>query len=611
MMKNRSNYVFILLFSTLLLAIICVFNDFSYGIIEYPFRIEIVESNIDKRIELYYDGSSYWAFLPSYSNKSNTVFIKNTSKKVYLDSELVEDELFLEEGTYQIIYDDENYKLIVKKSENIPTMYIDTKKNAISRLYSNKDENERTSILVCDELGKINYYSINYNDKISGRGNSTWKQEKKPFNINLEKETNLLDMAASKKWALLANAYDSSNIRDKLYKELAKELQLKYTPDSTYIDLYINGEYNGLYLLSEKINIDCDKTNDFNNLLATFEYWQRSDDLNNLFNTDLYDVTVNVEYPIELNNNQLFTVKELLNELERAMSSDDGIDYISGKKLSEIIDIDSWARFYLLDEVTKNLDCNIASSYFYIGKDNKLYKGPSWDGDRTLGSDLRNNNPNGFFADRVYKSINNYNPYNKMLMQNDEFKTKLFELYYSNFNNVIDSYINKKIDIIANQINKASIMNSIRWQNMFDDLIVIQGQEYISHNEIKQYLLKRKQFLDENLLKYDDFCSIYIELNDGSYYIDSIEKGNVYKIPNFDNLSNNKLVNKETGNNINSEEIIEKDTVIVTLKEEIKEEDSIFKIILNNSKIITGVATFFILLCILFILIVRDIKNGK
>ena len=90
--------------------------------------------------------------------------------------------------------------------------------------------------------------------KIKGRGNSTWKLAKKPFNITYD-ENIQLDGMKGKKWSLLANAQDPSLLRNRLVYDLANEVNMTYACDSRFVDWFVNGDYKGSYQLTQKIEM--------------------------------------------------------------------------------------------------------------------------------------------------------------------------------------------------------------------------------------------------------------------------------------------------------------------------------------------------------------------
>ena len=95
--------------------------------------------------------------------------------------------------------------------------------------------------------------------QIKGRGNSTWLQDKKPYQIKLGSKTDLLQTGKSenksKTWVLLANAADPSLLRNQVVYDLSVAMQLQPGIESRSVNLFYDGEYRGVYLLSEKVEV--------------------------------------------------------------------------------------------------------------------------------------------------------------------------------------------------------------------------------------------------------------------------------------------------------------------------------------------------------------------
>lgn len=92
-------------------------------------------------------------------------------------------------------------------------------------------------------------------DYIRGRGNSTWTADKKPYKIKLDKATDLFGMGSNKHWVLLANHFDNSLVRNRMTYEMGRDLGMEFTPECVSVDVYMNNEYIGNYLLSEQIRV--------------------------------------------------------------------------------------------------------------------------------------------------------------------------------------------------------------------------------------------------------------------------------------------------------------------------------------------------------------------
>lgn len=112
------------------------------------------------------------------------------------------------------------------------------------------------------ELKSIEDMELEY---LRGRGNSTWDMDKKPYKVKFDKKQNLLGMGKSKHWVLLANRYDNTLLRNrmtywlgrKLNEEFAEmEIGCEFTPACEPVEVVMNGEYYGSYLLSEQVRVE-------------------------------------------------------------------------------------------------------------------------------------------------------------------------------------------------------------------------------------------------------------------------------------------------------------------------------------------------------------------
>ena len=97
--------------------------------------------------------------------------------------------------------------------------------------------------------------------KIKGRGNSTWAMAKKPYALKFDEKISLLDEPKDKSWVLLANYADKTSLRNQTAFYMGSISNLDYTPRFHFVDLMLNGRYNGTYQLGEKIKISKDRVN--------------------------------------------------------------------------------------------------------------------------------------------------------------------------------------------------------------------------------------------------------------------------------------------------------------------------------------------------------------
>ena len=158
---------------------------------------------------------------------------------------------------YSVIAEDgtkNDYTVTVTNNQpRIPRVYIITEENAPIL----DKENYVTSTVKVEDIDK--YYSdeVTFTSTagVRGRGNSTWGQPKKPYRIKLDKKAVLLGMSNDKDWALLANYFDKTLLRNITAFEIAKIAEMNWTPSSISVDFYLNDVYQGVYTLTEHVKV--------------------------------------------------------------------------------------------------------------------------------------------------------------------------------------------------------------------------------------------------------------------------------------------------------------------------------------------------------------------
>ncbi len=88
--------------------------------------------------------------------------------------------------------------------------------------------------------------------KIRGRGNTTWDMPKRPYLLKFDDKVSVLGMSANKKLVLLANYSDNSMLRSALAFCTARLMGMAYTPQDRFVELTLNGDYLGLYQITNK-----------------------------------------------------------------------------------------------------------------------------------------------------------------------------------------------------------------------------------------------------------------------------------------------------------------------------------------------------------------------
>lgn len=294
-----------------------------------------------------------------------------------------------------------SYLLIVEVLESgLPAVIINTEAN---QAILDKENKIDAAMKIVD--GSTQAYGVGLYDgdiTIKGRGNSSWNMPKKSYAVSITNSAPILDMPKDEDWVLIANYADKTLLRNYTAYNLGEMIGMKYSPRMRYVDLFLNGEYLGNYLLGEKIDISKSRLN-INKLSAndtsgesiTGGYLIEKDWLDRLDVDDNYFHTTRINgenvFAIKkpksskINAQQLSYISSYFEEAEQALYSDHFTDITTG--YSNYFDVDSIIDWYLVNEIFKNADAAFGTSvYFYKDKGGKLSMGPLWDFDIGAGN---------------------------------------------------------------------------------------------------------------------------------------------------------------------------------------------------------------------------------
>lgn len=220
---------------------------------------------------------------------------------------------------------------------------------------------------------------------IKVRGNTTAFDSlpKKAYAFKFEKKKDVLGMGKAKKWVLLANIYDPSLLRNFTAFDMAHELGLDYTSDQKFVELWLDGSYRGCYTLYEqtqqgktRVDIDIESNGGKKDFLVEFEDQEADEDSIYLHIDGMYFA---IKDPDESTDEQVEYINDTMTGIINVLKTGDK------EQIAAVIDIPSFAKFYLVNEYMKTMDFGNTSVYYYY-KDGKLYGGPVWDFDKSSGS---------------------------------------------------------------------------------------------------------------------------------------------------------------------------------------------------------------------------------
>lgn len=410
----------------------------------------------------------YYFFLPAFC-KSDVISLNSVDRNniMSLNNMPVRSGSKLEwqeENIYQLEIQSENvvadYDIIFLRSENLPAVFIDTDSGSMEYLHQNKDNEEKGNINIITANGNVEYRGRLA--KISGRGNSTWDKEKKPYSIELKEEKPLLEMESGDKWCLLTGWYEGAKLNTKIGFDMAEAIGLA-GPQCTWIDLYLNGEYAGLYYLAEPVSVvkKYAEISGGGYLIEKDFSSYRSDDEPGFVTSRGNDFTINS--PKHASDNQVTSISRYVQQIDD-MISNGNIEY------REYIDLSSFARKFIVDEIALSHDVNATSMYYYKEKDDDLiYAGPVWDFDNAFG-ESNSGWTDGHWVDYEWSAIYSVRDGGELdwyakLYEDDWFRTRIIEAY-TELLPYMKEILEVKIDEYADRIEKSVQLDRIRWQNV-------------------------------------------------------------------------------------------------------------------------------------------------
>ncbi|MCC8118874.1 MAG: CotH kinase family protein [Bacteroidales bacterium] len=218
---------------------------------------------------------------------------------------------------------------------------------------------------------------------IRGRGNSSWLwYDKKPYRIKLKKKASIMGMPEGKSWVLLANYRDPTHLMNTYVFVLGKMLGLPYTNDTRYAEVTLNGDYIGLYQVTEQVQqgkgrVNVDEAAGYLIQLDADDGPYYSPEATDNFWSSVYEMPVCVKNPDEPTAEQLKQVKNDLRDLEYAIMGGDYDD------IKAELDVQSMIDFLIIQELVYNVELDAPRSmYMHRDIDGDLWHmGPLWDFD--------------------------------------------------------------------------------------------------------------------------------------------------------------------------------------------------------------------------------------
>lgn len=437
--------------------------------------------------------------------------------------------------------------LTILTGSQISSVYL-TLKHDLSHISSDQEQSDSGQALILSGDGETVY--AGGLEKIKGRGNTSWEQEKKPYNITLQDSVTLPGMTGQTTDYSLVSSSDLTFLRNRISNEMG-ELAGTGSMACIRVNLYINNSFEGVYELYQRITPENMNLTDLEELTEqanplrseeslnqlttgltlddwnqsiTGKWWDYENNPENITGGYILEADNAMRYsgeasgfilesgaymvaksPAYLSEAQYQYISSYVQECENVMRESVGLD--DYQALSAYIDIPSFVGKYLVEEVSKNIDCSSTSQYFYKDQDGLLHAGPVWDYDWAYGveriqEEIDYMDPTGFSARDIPGSLIWW----QLLYYNNAFYQDVVSLYESVLYPWLNELVETGLTQWAQELSASAVMDYLRWGRVSvggeasasstATLMEAAGQAYMDQVEqVRSFLSARKEFL--------------------------------------------------------------------------------------------------------------------
>ena len=514
--RNLTGKYWLFLILTLLLCLLLIFSlaverNSDEPDIEEILTFRVLTEDAKLPVHCWLKDDTCTVFLPSCSSLDRTMVELASGVQVQLGGKPLFDGMdcgvFDLDTDYELRVDDHvrlHFRFL--KSENLPSMFLSTRSGSMDALHRDKSLKEHADLILLSPEGVLDYHTP-FTDQIRGHGNSTWELDKKSYNLYLGQKASLLGLPDSKKYVLISNAIDDTNMRNRLIYDFAGQLgsYAGFSPACEYVDLFLNGDYAGLYLLCEKPGLSSVGLNlPTGAVLFEVTAYGSADDRQCISQNEGMFIEIHSPDPCPDDVKNALGVRLRTLQTSLLSSSEDS-------SWMDQIDLDSWARKYLIEEIFENADAGFYSQYFFWDRSSdRIFAGPCWDYDGAIG--MFDQFPNCFLAQRAYLNAGHYSPWYGALWQKSSYRSYVRALYREEYVPALNALIQMTVPALSDRLSTALELNRIRWYDAIDDVSV-------SISEMTDYLERRMAFLNSAWIDGVEYHTLTLRRSPGAVFL--------------------------------------------------------------------------------------------
>ena len=454
-------------------------------------QVRFQDSTHGQALDLFYDADrdSYVLFLPPFTEPQDITHDCPSGVRVEynLDTALEESGLL----TISAGLRSQQLRLRLMRTSAISSTFIHAEEGLIDYLNQDKGNTRDVVVTMVDAQGTPMLRST---ATMYGRGNGSWEgTSKRPYNLEFPQEISVGSFTDVTKLCLLAEYSDESKLRNSLAYYAGKELGVDNASPYPYTNLYVNGEYMGLYGIVTKQEYK--KHLEEDNIQAVFEIASGQNRV---------EFESSLGWRINVMQGSRQQVQLLIADFEEALIQDDW------EQIESFIDAESVAQKYALEEFLANLDLAYASQYFYVDGAGKIHAMLPWDYDFTLGSSYEYYNNLQAWELKVYRNTNSWY---YLLMEQFPFRGIAAEVWKNQFT---DEFLQKLEDHLLQDIEAIGsswTCDKLRWKQEppFSQYDTASGVEELEgfYDLFRTYFYQRRDFLVNYYTHWWDYSHLH------------------------------------------------------------------------------------------------------
>lgn len=406
----------------------------------------------------------------------------------------------------ELTHGGEAYVLSLWQCDQLPSLFLQGQTDMLEQVHESKLNKVSAQATILDAQGNV---MLRKYATLSGRGHGTWDgadglgQSKRPYNLSFSSPVSYGPYKEVTKLCLLANFSDESKLRNSLGYYTGKELGLRYASSYTYINLFINGEYMGLYGIVTKQEYTRHIEED--HISNVFELVGSYDGPDSVYST----VLAHPMKPYYGDNEHL---RNTISTMEEALTGQDW------ERCEALIDLDSFALMYVFEEFLCNIDMTGPSQYYFIDRENVLYTMLPWDFDLSMGNTGSLFGPNQDHSMMVYRDYWGDSWY-ALLLNWDGFRERVcntIETYFTDeFLEKLSSHMLQDIG----EIGRSWDCDLRRWKTSppFSRDVISHDPTSLSeyYDLFTGYFPRRRDFLLDYFRNYQDYCLVTFRAVEG------------------------------------------------------------------------------------------------